>query len=151
MTRKKATDEAKGEAAMAWSMRDIRYMRDQLDDWWLRNRPPYRDRASRQLAESKAREMLAAHRKDIVLAGLRSERERFAERYNQKCQTIGNQIVRFTEYGKPDDLIDLFTKLAREDDARRALAEDMVLRVVGEGLPTEVIAWDPIERCEVAR
>jgi hypothetical protein len=71
--------------------------------------------------------------------------ERMAERYRSECETIGNQLVRFTEYGKPDELIERFIGLARDTDKTHRIAEALVLRVYHEGLPPEVEAFDPTE------
>ncbi len=126
-----------------WTKMAIKVLCNQLDSWWITNRPL----DFRKLAEltEKAHEMLAnpSHRKEIVLAGIRSSRARHAKRYSECCETIGNQLVRFTEYGQPDELIERFTRLAREEDKADKTLEKLLHRVLDEGLPPEVEAYDP--------
>ena len=78
-----------------------------------------------------------------MLAGIRAGRVRCQERYRRDCETIGNQLVRFTTYGQPDELVERFTKLAREEDAADKWLEKVLHRVLDEGLPPEVAAYDP--------
>ena len=129
--------------ASKWTKKDVKALCSTIDSWWLVNRPL--DYRGVEEAAAKAREMLAnpSSRREIVLAGIRGARARASERYSKNCETIGNQLVRFTEYGKPDELIERFTKLAREEDAENTTLEKMLHRVLAEGLPPEVLAHDP--------
>jgi len=126
-----------------WTKKDVRALCGMLDSWWLLNRPL--DYRGRDEAAKKAREMLSnpSTRKEIVLGGIRSHRAICSERYSKNCETIGNQLVRFTEYGKPDELIERFTKLAREEDDANKKLEVLLHRVLDEALPPEVLAHDP--------
>jgi hypothetical protein len=127
-----------------WTKKDIKTLCGFLDSWWLVNRPL--DYRGMDRAVSEARVILASEgsRKEIVLAGIRSARATASQRYSTYCATIGNQLVRFTEYGKSDELVDRFIKLAREEDAAERKLEALLHRVLDEGLPLEVIAYDPI-------
>lgn len=113
-----------------WTKKEIAACCAQLDSYWLT-----RDVVSDVRA-----------RTEIVLSGLRVTRERYVARYRQECETIGNQLVRFTEYGKPDELIERFIGLARETDRCHRMVEALVLRVHHEGLPPEVVDYDPTVR-----
>lgn len=133
------------DAPKKWTKIDIRACCSQLDAFWLARRGPGSLAPSVHLEAEHTRAVLAnaTNRKEAVLAGLRSMRDLHSRRYREYCETIGNQLVRFTEYGKPDELIDRFIKLARETDKDQRAYEALVLRVHNEGLPPEVLAYDP--------
>jgi hypothetical protein len=90
------------------------------------------------------RETLVKNRKEVVLAGIRGARATCSERYRQYCETVGNQLARFTEYGKPDDLIASFTEMAKEEDKAEKKLESLLHRVLVEDLPEDVVSYDPI-------
>jgi hypothetical protein len=131
-----------------WTKAEERAMKSALTSWVTCNRPiPSVGGArpgERQAFVERARAHVAEHRKDIVLAGLRSGREQEARAYREACETIGNQLARFTKYGEPDPLIERFTKLAKESDAGHRKLEALVVRVVAYGLPESVLAFDPL-------
>lgn len=130
---------------MKWTKKDIKALCAQLDTYWL-TRSPDRTLASEKAAKESMGSILERGRQDIVLAGLRGMRELHADRYNQQCQTIGNALVRDI-YGKSrDEFVAKFIELAKQTDAERKLYEDLVLRVVKEGLPPEVVSYDPTAR-----
>ena len=130
-----------------WLKKDVRTMTGILDTFWLLRRPLTMHASDQEAAKKAIREILSddGARKNIVLAGLRSARETAATRYCSHCEVIGNQLVRFTEYGKPDETIERFTKFAREEDEAQKKLEALVLRVNAEALPPEVLAHDPTE------
>lgn len=126
-----------------WTKDDRKILRDFIHSFYVCNRPlDYRDNDK---VLPKLRETLAKNRKEVVLAGIRSARARISERYRSSCETIGNQVVRFTEYGQPDEIIERFTKLAREEDAAEKKLEKLLHRVLAEDLPEDVVSYDPIE------
>ncbi len=141
-----------------WTKKDIATLCGQLDTHWLKLR--FGLNASEEIEVAKAmRSEGEKARREIVLAGLRAWRELLAQRYNEQVQTIGNQIVRFTEWGKGDasaeddqgeivgdTIVRRFTKLAGETDKAHRAAEALVLRVHHEGLPPEVVSYDPTSR-----
>ena len=126
-----------------WSKKDARTLRGFLHDFYVLNRPL--DPRFYAEAMPRLREAVAKNRKDIVLAGIRGARAVSSERYRQNCETIGNQLVRFTEYGKPDELIERFTRLAREEDKAEKALEKLLHRVLNEDLPADVVSYDPTE------
>ena len=125
-----------------WTKKDIRTLCGYLDSFYVCNRPlsvlQWRD------AIPKIRAVLVANRKEIVLAGIRSARATSAERYAQNCETVGNQLARFTEYGHPNELITRFIGFAREEDKAGRRLESLLHRVLAEGLPSEVESYDPL-------
>lgn len=132
-----------GSAAKKWTKKDIAALCGFLNSFWLVHRPL--DYRGRDEAAAKMRALLAEprNRAEVVLGGIRGARATCSERYRQYCETIGNQLVRFTAYGQPDELVDRFTKMAREEDAAEKKLEKMLHRVLAEGLPPEVVAHDP--------
>jgi hypothetical protein len=134
---------------MKWTKTDIETLCNCLFSFYVVNRPL--SHVGYDVAMEKIRASISEHRKDIVLDGIRSARQTCAARYRTACETIGNQIVRFTEYGKPDELIDRFTRLAREEDTAEKKLEALLHRMLDEGLPPEVEAYDPVSIYEKAR
>jgi hypothetical protein len=131
---------------MKWTKKDIKTLCSQLDTLWL-GRSPARTASSEQANAETLKKMLDGNgRKEVVLSGLRAMREMHADRYNQECQTIGNALVRDIYGAGRDEFVERFIKLAKLTDADRAVYEALVLRVVREGLPDEVIAYDPTKR-----
>jgi hypothetical protein len=125
-----------------WTKKDINELCSQLDGAWLFVRP--HDVSGWAAAAERFRAVLAVPqaRKEAVLGGVRSFEQLFARRYNEYCATIGNEIARF---GKTldDELVQRFTGLARETDAAAKRATQLRERVLSEGLPPEVVAYDP--------
>jgi hypothetical protein len=126
-----------------WLKKDIKCLCGYLDTFYLLNRPLDHRGLDEYLPKVRAVLDDWSKRKDIVLGGIRAARATCSRRYRECCETIGNQLVRFTEYGQPDELIERFTKFAREDDAAEKRLEKMLHRVLAEGLPPEVEAYDP--------
>ena len=125
-----------------WTKTDTKILRGFIHSFYVENRPlDYRDNETLPMI----RDHIEKCRKDVILAGIRSARARSSARYRQDCETIGNQLVRFTEYGKPDELIERFTRLAREEDAAEKKLEKLLHRVLAEELPADVMSYDPIE------
>jgi hypothetical protein len=125
-----------------WTKTDIKTLKGFLHSFYVTNRPlDHRDDA-RVLPEIRA--AIEKHRSEIILAGIRAARTISAERYRQNCQTIGNQLARFTEYGQPDDLITRFIGFAREEEKAEKRLEKLLHRVLDEPLPAEVVSYDPI-------
>lgn len=135
------------DAPKKWTKKDIKTLCAQLDTAWLKFRPldgmfspdPYEKRSRSFVSQLTERTRL-----ELVLAGLRSMRDMHAERYRKNCESIGNAIARPKVWGDSSaEIIERFTKSAREEDASHAAYEALVLRVVNEGLPDEVNAYDP--------
>lgn len=129
-------------ASNKWLKKDIKTLCGFLHSFYVVNRPlDYRNNAKMLPG---IRSAITNRRKEIILAGIRSARTTCSERYNSACMTIGNQLVRFTQYGTPDELIERFTKLAREEDAAGRSLEVLLHRVLQEELPAEVVSYDPV-------
>lgn len=126
-----------------WLKKDIRTLCGFLDSFYVVNRPLSNLLTDYDAARAHIREVVEKNRQEIVLAGIREAMQTSAARYRSDCETIGNQLVRFTEYGKPDDLIERFTDMAKAEDAAGKALEKLLHRVIDEGLPDEVRAYDP--------
>jgi hypothetical protein len=130
---------------MKWFKKDIRALCGHLDSFWLQVRP--HDVGQWEEAKQKLRQALTypQNRTEIVLAGVRSFEQMHAERYRQNCETVGNELARF-EKTLEDEIVQRFIKLAREEDASGKTATRLRERVLKEGLPPEVLAYDPTAR-----
>ena len=130
-----------------WTKKDIKALCAQLDTYWL-SRSPDRTLSSEREARARMATQLAnvEQRTQVVLSGLRGMRALHADRYLQECQTIGNAIVRDIYGSSRDEFVERFIKLAKESDADQAMYEALVLRVYAEGLPSEVLSYDPTSR-----
>jgi hypothetical protein len=128
--------------AKKWLKKDIKQLRGFLHDFYVEHRPL--DVREWKEAMPKIRLAIESNRKEIVLAGIRRGRATLSARYRLSCETIGNQLVRFTEYGAPDELVARFIKIAREEDADERVLEALLYRVLAEGLPPEVESYDPV-------
>jgi|SRR5208282_3244696 len=125
-----------------WLKKDIKQLQGFLHSFYVTHRPL--DVRAWKEAMPKIRLAIEANRKEIVLAGIRGGRAMLSERYRSSCETIGNQLVRFTEYGAPDEIVSRFIKIAREEDAGERALEVLLHRVLAEGLPPEVDSYDPV-------
>lgn len=130
-----------------WTKAEIKSMCGHIDTFWLTNRPLSDSMHDLEVARAGLAAVLSDphKRREIVLAGIRQFRAMNAERYKSYCETIGNQLVRFTAYGQPDELIERFTRFAREEDAANRKGEALLHRVLDEGLPPEVTTYNPLE------
>jgi hypothetical protein len=128
---------------MKWTKKDIRTLCATLDTFALLNRPLTDALSAHTEAEGRIRAAIAAKRQDIVLADLRSTRARLAERYSKTCECIGNALVRNIYGNSTAEFVERFKAQACEEDEAAKKAEELVLRVVREGLPPEVVAYDP--------
>lgn len=129
-----------------WTKKDIKTCCSQLDTYWLSRSPSRTVQSEQDSAERLAFVLAGNGRKEIVLAGLRGMRELHGERYNQECQTIGNAYARDIYGAGRDEFVARFIKLAQDTDKERGLYEKLALRVYHEGLPPEVVAYDPTAR-----
>lgn len=129
---------------MKWTKKTIRALCGHLDTYWLQVRPlsgdiqPAKDHVRKVLQNDRAR-------LEVVLAGVRQFEQLHARRYAEYCSTVGNEIARFS---KPleDELVQRFVRLAREEDASNKEATLLRQRLLAEGLPAEVLEYDPTER-----
>jgi hypothetical protein len=125
-----------------WTKKDVRTLCGFIHSFYVVNRPL--DHRDNDKVLPMIRETLVKNRKEVVLAGIRGARATCSERYRQYCETVGNQLARFTEYGKPDDLIASFTEMAKEEDKAEKKLESLLHRVLVEDLPEDVVSYDPI-------
>lgn len=129
-----------------WTKADIARMCGQLDTFALLNKPIAGPASVFRAAEEALRAALAKQRGELVIAGLRSAREASGRYYREECEVIGNALVRRVHGDATDELVRRKIEEARaEDEAHRKL-DALVLRVHREGIPPEVVAYDPIER-----
>jgi hypothetical protein len=128
-----------------WTKKDIKALCGHLDTFWLRRRP--HDGEGWEAAKQNTRTVLSAPhlRKEVVLAGVREFEQMHACRYSRNCETVGNEIARFGK-GLDDELVQRFVKLAKEEDASQKTATRLRERILAEGLPEEVVAYDPTTR-----
>jgi hypothetical protein len=134
------------DAVVKWTKKDIKLLCGMLDTFVLVNRPIHGmmiDRALEDSARMLIAEKLAKHRTDVVLAGIRGARATSSERYSSNCETVGNEIVRFAK-ALDDEMVIRFVEMARNEDAESKKLEALLYRVLDEGLPPEVVAYDPL-------
>lgn len=129
-----------------WTKKEIASLCSGIDGYWLKSRP-LNDSLKEHAAVRERVEWVLKNPLDrlaIVLAHVREFEQLYAWRYREYCESIGNAIARPTVWGAGTaEMVDRFTKLAREEDAGRALATALREKVLKEGLPPEVLAHDP--------
>jgi hypothetical protein len=131
----------------AWTKKDIKVLCQAISTFWLVNRPLGDSLAEHERALAEVRAYLAEHREEVVCAGVAELGGIAAERARQNQETAYHFRSHPEVYGKSTpEMIERFTRFAAENHRDLAWAEKLVARVQAEGLPPEVVAFDPIQR-----
>ncbi len=130
----------------SWTKREISELKSGVAVYWLKHRPEncsieWFAEVRKKVMETLSNERL---RREVVLEYVRGRERSAAARYAEACRSIGNAIARPEVWGESkEEIVDRFTKLAREEDAEWKFFEALRTRVLSEGLPHEVNAHDP--------
>lgn len=127
---------------MTWTKSEVQTLQAHIHNYYVEKRPL--DPRDNPHVLPKLRSHIETHKMDIILSGIRNTMTTCSNRYNIDCQTIGNQVVRFTEYGQPDEIISRFIALAKLNDKGHKIAEVLLHKVLELGLPDDVSNYNPL-------
>lgn len=128
-----------------WTKKDVKIMCGAISSFWLENRPLGDSTRELSSALSEVRQYLQARRAEVVCRGIASLGNIALDRLQKNSDFVEHLRSHPGVYGKSTaEMIERFDNLAREErkDVERARA--LIARIEAEGLPPEVIAFDPI-------
>lgn len=135
-------------SAARWTKADVKRLCGAIDTYFVVVRPL----GALGDFPTRFREVLAAHRQDIVVSALagfeRMLHARVTENRAAAVHAVFNPHVWGSSAGS---MAARFETLAREAERDIERSEKLVARVRAEGLPPEVIAYDPMARYGRAR
>lgn len=131
--------------AKRWTKADIRRLTGQLDTAWLYARPLQPAHGGRPDGREAFRTWLATgdNRTRVVLQGLGGWERRSAGRAQQNRDTAQHARTSGVWGSSTEEMVQRFERLAAADTKDVQLVQRLVARVKAEGLPPEVVAYDP--------
>ena len=128
-----------------WTKRDVKTLCQTISTFWLVNRPLGDSLSEHERVLEAVRWYLVQHRSDVVCAGVAELGEMAAERARQDQETADHFRDHPEIYGKSTPaMIERFSKLAAVGRGNADKAERLVVKIRSEGLPPEVVAFDPV-------
>lgn len=120
-------------------------MQQAISSWYAISRP-LSDRGWQEF-NAWARTTLAAHRQEIVLADFRGLRSFYAKRVGE-YRAGSEHYAKKAEEWKQDtsEMVERLARLAAESEKDVAYADGLIARIEAEGLPPEVLAFDPLPK-----
>jgi hypothetical protein len=130
-----------------WTKKDVKALCFAIDGFWLSVRPTGGTLAQIEEAERRFAELISvpARRVEVVLRDVRGFEQLHAQRYRDNCSVVGNEIARFGK-GLDDELVRRFVQMAKDEDASGKKCTELRERILAEGLPKEVLDYDPFAR-----
>lgn len=129
---------------MKWTKKDIRTLCNQIMTFYVMNRPLGDSSSAYANFQSALATHLERFRTEVVLGGLRGWVSMSTSRADQYQRTADNAIANPHVWGKSTcETVDRFEKLAAESRKAIRLTEKLIARVEAEGLPPEVVAFEP--------
>lgn len=127
-----------------WTKRDIKIMCQTISTFWLVNRPLGFSAREHASALAEVREYLREHRTQVVCRGIADLGNLAHSRYLENAQTAEHFKTHPNVYGSSTpEMIERFTNLAAESLKDFEKAKALIERVEREGLPDEVVEYDP--------
>jgi hypothetical protein len=84
--------------------------------------------------------------KHTILDHIRSMRDLCSNRYSKTCEAIGNEMVRAPHGKNSDALIVRFIAQAKDHCAREGRYQGLMLKVLENELPREILDFDPVDK-----
>lgn len=149
-----------------WTKREIKQLCSALDSFLLCNRPiesmSMANQPRREAFNAWLDKALGEHRVEVVVAEVRSLRNLFARRADESRKTAEHYRTHPELYGEPSKMIwdgdrrtyisrdaaiaqvvDRFNGYAAEEDKAVQISDRLIARIETEGLPPEVLSYDP--------
>lgn len=128
-----------------WTKKDISICKNALSSFWLVNRPLGDSLREREVAYAAVRQHVTDHRVDVVCGGIAQLRQISNERALKNQQSADHFAEHPNVYGSATpEMIARFSKLAADDRKEATKAQMLIAKIQAEGLPPEVVAYDPI-------
>jgi len=128
-----------------WTKKDIKILCQTISTFWLINRPLGYSMKEHARALEEVRRALANHRAEIVIAGITELGGLAAERATKNQDAADHFRKHPNVYGQhTSEMIARFERYAQEDQKDVDKAKKLIARIVSEGLPPEVTAFDPM-------
>lgn len=116
-----------------------------ISSFWLVNRPLGDSTRELSSALSEVRQCLQARRAEVVCQGIANLGNIALERLQKNSDFVEHLRSHPGVYGKSTpEMIERFDNLARENHKDAERARTLIARIEAEGLPPEVIAFDPV-------
>ena len=132
---------------MKWFKKDIKILCGTISTFWLMNRPLGDSMSEHQRVLERVRQFLAEHRVEVVCSEISGLGNLAAERSKKYQDTVDHFTAHPEVYGKSTPMmIERFSKLAAESRKDVAKAQILLTRIQTEGLPPEVMGFDPIQK-----
>ena len=132
---------------MKWTKKDVKIMCQAISTFWLINRPLGDSLAAHQRALARVREYLSERREEVVCVGIADLADLAAERARKDQEAADHFRSHPEVYGEgTPEMIARFEELAAESRGDVARAEKLVAKIHAEGLPPEVVGFDPLSR-----
>jgi hypothetical protein len=128
-----------------WFKKDIKTMCQAIASFWLVNRPLGDSMRDHNAALDEVRAYLQEHRPLVVCHGIAELGGIAQEREQKDLDFVEHLRIHPHVYGtSTPEMIERFSKSAAENHKTVMKAEALIAKIEAEGLPPEVLSFDPV-------